>query len=81
MLALAAREGLCLVRSTNETGFKGVRKNRKTKYQAHFGDEYLGSFPTAEEAALVYARYIGAARAAEDQPLGHGSARRRPRRC
>ena len=66
VLALAAREGLCLVRSTNETGFKGVKKNRKTKYQAHFGDEYLGSFPTVEEAALVYARYIGAARAAEE---------------
>jgi hypothetical protein len=58
---LAAREGLCLVRSTNETGFMGVKK-----YQALFGDVYLGSFPTAEEAALCYARYLRPKRAAAE---------------
>ena len=36
----------------------GVKKNGQ-KYQALFGDVYLGSFPTAEEAALCYARYWG----------------------
>ncbi len=65
MRDLAARDGLCLVRSTNETGFMGVKKNGQ-KYQALFGDVYLGSFPTVEEAALCYARYLRPKRAAAE---------------
>ena len=66
--ALAAEERLCLVPSTresNETGFRGVKK-RCQKYQAHSGGIYLGAFPTAEEAALSYARHLGAERAAAE---------------
>ena len=43
----------------------GVKKNGQ-KYQALFGDVYLGSFPTAEEAALCYARYLRPKRAAAE---------------
>ena len=68
VLALAAREGLCLVRSTHEThetGFTGVKKHCQ-KFQAVFGSKYLGAFPTAEEAALTYARSLKAERAAAE---------------
>ena len=68
--AAAAAEGLELVpSSSSETGFKGVYKSR-AKYEASFNDtrkkRFLGMFATPEEAALCYARYIGAERAAAE---------------
>ena len=87
VLALAAQEELCLVRASNETGFKAVFKDRnvfKAKtpgFLSHGGAQHLGPFPTAEEAALAYARHIGSARAAAEatkwasKSLGHGRGR------
>jgi hypothetical protein len=70
--AAAAAEGLELEPSWNsQSGYKGVRtgihKGRYTvelrRYGTHPEKRYLGSFATAEEAALQYARYMGAERA------------------
>jgi hypothetical protein len=66
----AAAEGLELLpSSSNETGFRGVRKNGG-KYQVEIRENgkprYLGSFATPEEAALCYARHIGVDRAATE---------------
>jgi len=62
-LRQAEAEGLTLMRTeSNSTGYKGVRFNsgRPQPYQAHLrrcGENVtLGSFATAEEAALAYAR-------------------------
>ena len=68
--AAAAAEGLELATSSSgETGFKGVVKHHD-KYAARVGEDgkhrYLGSFATPEEAALCYARHIGAERAAAE---------------
>ena len=64
----AEAEGLTLQPSNNNSGYRGVRKNsdgRKPKpFQAmvwRVGKQvYLGSFATAEEAALAYARTLEA---------------------
>ena len=69
--AAAAAEGLELVpSSSNETGFKGVQKHACGKYVASICENgkqhYLGRFATPEEAALCYARYVGAKRAAAE---------------
>jgi hypothetical protein len=68
--AAAAAEGLELVpSSSNETGFRGVKKNGG-KYKAEVRENgkqrYLGIFATPEEAALCYARHIGVDRAATE---------------
>jgi len=68
--ATAAAEGLELVSSTsNVTGFRGVAMNG-SKYEARVREEgrqrYLGVFTTPEEAALRYARHVGAVRAAAE---------------
>ena len=65
VVATAAEEGLCLVRSSNATGFKNVFKHRNS-FKAKDGTLDLGSFRTAEEAALSYSRHIGSARAAAE---------------
>ena len=63
--AAAAAEGLALLRAENATGFKGVNRNtgRGKPFQAslkHGGqNNSLGSFATAEEAALAVARFLG----------------------
>jgi hypothetical protein len=81
--AAAAAEGLELVPSAGgETGFKCVSKHGG-KYQAKVQENgkwrHLGNFATAEEAALCYARHIGAERAAVEaadaQPLTADEAR------
>ena len=62
---LAAAEGLSLVPADNSTGYKGVRRiNGNGKpFQAQISQDgkqhHLGSFATAAEAALAYARRIG----------------------
>ena len=70
--AAAAAEGLELVTSwSSQSGYKGVRtgihKGKYTvelrRYGTHPEKRYLGSFVTAEEAALHYARYMSAERA------------------
>jgi hypothetical protein len=68
--AVAAAEGLELVPSwTCESGFKGVTKTYY-KYKAHTTENgkmrHLGTFATPEEAALCYARHIGAERSAAE---------------
>jgi hypothetical protein len=89
--AAAESEGLALLRSDNVTGFRGVRYSRQARersthtskpFQAAVLEEgkerYLGSFETAEAAALAYARALGpevvaaklaAASAAEPAPM------------
>ena len=63
--AAAAAEGLALVPAENVTGFKGVSRtgNASKPFQAMLRregrDKYLGTFVTAEEAALAYARALG----------------------
>ena len=65
--AAAASEGLALVRAENATGFKGVYhgKNASTPFTATLKRDgrknHLGTFATAEEAALAVARYLGPA--------------------
>ena len=68
--ATAAAEGLELVPSwSNVTGFKAVAKNGG-KYQAKVKKDgkmrHLGIYNTPVEAALCYARHVGAARAAAE---------------
>jgi hypothetical protein len=77
--AAAAAEGLELVpSSSSETGFKSVYKSG-AKYEASFNDtrkkRYLGMFATPEEAALCYARHIGAERAAAEAAEARGEKR------
>jgi len=66
----AEAEGLVLLTSSsNATGYKGVYRDRD-KYKPSISEngkvEYLGTFATAEEAALAYARHVGNKRAAEE---------------
>ena len=63
--AVAAAEGLTLLRAENATGFKGVSRNARavTKpFQAQLTIRgrtiFLGRFETAEEAALAVARFL-----------------------
>ena len=62
--AAAAQEGLSLLRAENQTGFKHVAINDRgsTPFRAQMNirgrTESLGSFATAEEAALVVARFL-----------------------
>ena len=59
-LAAAAREGLDLPRSSNQSGFYGVALNTSDAtgrpYQSWIKQTYLGSFATSQEAALIRAR-------------------------
>ena len=66
VLRVAAREGLTLVRAVNATGFRGVchhEKRSSNPFEARLRRggklESLGSFATAEEAALAVARELG----------------------
>jgi flagella basal body P-ring formation protein FlgA len=96
--AAAAAEGLELVPSSrSETGFKGVVRNSRGRFEVFITENgkqrYISIFATREEAALCYARSIGAERAAAEaaeaakardngqQPLTADEARapRRPR--
>ena len=74
---LAAAEGLVLVLAPgNASGFKGVSRNNgsispKSGYCAQFcqGGKTvrLGSFSSAAEAALAYARHLGAVTALQER--------------
>ena len=66
----AAAEGLELVPGNTATGFKGVQRSGSASYIAvvsvgHQKTRTLGSYATAEEAALAYARHIGKEAAAK----------------
>ena len=80
--AAAAAEGLELVPSSKgETGFKGVTKSHG-KYTAQVWENkdklrYLGIFATPEEAALHYARHIGAEQAALEAAKAARAAKKR----
>eukprot|EP00900_Chrysochromulina_parva_P001898 jgi/Chrpa1/11709/Chrysochromulina_OHIO_Genome00022834-RA len=67
--AAATAEGLELVLSSSRSGFKSVRKERG-KYRVEVWENgkhcHLGTFATPEEAALCYARHVGAERAAAE---------------
>ena len=70
--AAAATEGLALLRADNATGFKGVarddrRSSKPFQAQLKHGGRHknLGTFATAEEAALAVARFLGPAPAPE----------------
>ena len=74
--AAAAAEGLELAPSlSNATGFRGVSYHG-TYYKARLCENglqrCLGRFATPEEAALCYARYAGAERAAAEAPEAMG---------
>ena len=62
--AAAGAEGLSLVRASNPSGFKGVCRNGKASKPFHATlchtgrNNHLGSFATAEEAALAVAREL-----------------------
>ena len=69
-LRLAAAEGLELVRSNNKSGFSNVYSNGRGQRSGTYyvssrsgaggmSTEHLGTFATAAEAALAYARYLG----------------------
>jgi len=70
-LMQARSEGLELIRGPNTTGFKGVSFNSRAvpgrQYQAQpYYDRqqvYIGSYATAEEAALMVARHLATRRA------------------
>ena len=69
--AAAAAEGLELVPSSrSETGFKGVVRNSGGRFEVFLRENgkqrYISAFATPEEAALCYARSIGAERAAAE---------------
>ena len=70
----AKAEGIVLLRSKNETGFRGVSRNRR-KFKAEVSDRgyrhNLGNFAVAEHAALVYARYLAAERLLGASQLAH----------
>jgi hypothetical protein len=65
--AAVEAEGLTLIADDSPTGFLGVgpmlRPTAKKKFRADIGPhddkKYLGTFATAEEAALAYARALG----------------------
>ena len=76
--AAAAAEGLELVPSFScETGFKDVAKEYG-KYVARFMENckryHLGKWTTPEEAALSYARHLGAERAAAEAAAARAAA-------
>ena len=75
--AAAAAEGLELVPSSkNQTGFKGVNLTHGRYYLQIYENgkqsRNFGSFATREEAALCYARHIGAERAAAEAAKERG---------
>jgi len=75
-LRQAETEGLTLLRSDNNSGYKGVglysgRKRKPYKAEVHRGGKevFLGYFTTAEEAALSYARTPEAQTVATQSPV------------
>ena len=83
-LRLAAAEGLALVRSNNRSGFSCVYPHGSSSYNVEVNysksggeRENLGSFATAAEAALAYARYLGPerSRALAERPRARPPAR------
>ena len=68
---LAQAEGLKLIPSINAAGYKGVKRHThslgySSRARENNSDVHLGTFDSAAEAALAYARYLGPARCAEE---------------
>ena len=66
---LAQAEGLTLLRSNNSSGYLGVvyqNKMFKARATRNGDDIIIGSYATAAEAALAYARTIGPVRCAQE---------------
>jgi hypothetical protein len=87
--AQAAAEGLVLQRSAkNATGFMNVKHDERTKSRKPFAAQiysdgqlkHLGSFVTAEEAALAYARALNAVEAQEQVSTEGGTSSKRRRK-
>jgi hypothetical protein len=82
-IALAIAEGLTLVTSAHATGYKGVISDGG-RYKVQFTENgkqmHGGSFGTAEQAALHYARLLGPARSAAEAAaaMTSGHSRKRP---
>ena len=84
-LRQAEAEGLTLLRSESNSGYKGVSfkgfRNRAKPYHAEVRrggkNVHLGSFTTAEEAALVVARASARVQAAAPQPPAASSRKRK----
>ena len=63
IIEIATQEGLTLVRSTtSSSGYQGVSPSGSSAFQARCRGKSLGNFSTPHEAALAYARHIGATR-------------------
>jgi len=79
-LATAKREGLQLALAPgNLSGYKGVYKNGSAStWKLVIEENYLGCFATKEEAALQYARRVGASEAPQVQRKGATSTARAP---
>ena len=81
-IAQAAAEGLRLVPASIETGYKGVclkRGSYKVQITENGKQTHIGTFGTAERAALQYARLlgpVGSAAAAAAAASGHSRKRR-----
>ena len=63
--AACVAEGLTLRTNTTDSGYVGVQAYRR-KFAARHRHDYLGSFDTALEAALVYARRVEVAGVLDD---------------
>ena len=79
----AAAEGLTLERSERNatSGFRGVYRDRR-RFAAKIGhsNTHLGTFDTAEEAALAYARVKAAKAPAEEEESCREASYRLPNR-
>ena len=52
----ARKEGLLLEKSSSSSGYKGVKRNSDSNFIAQYKRRYLGTFETAEEAAVAVAQ-------------------------
>ena len=72
--SLAAAEGLTLVPANNEVGYRGVSPNSSGTFHVRKRMDCkayeLGTFSSAAEAALAYARFLGPAESAKEAAQG-----------
>ena len=77
----AIAEKLTLVPSSTDARYKGVHRARTGRYEVQIIENgkltYIGSFGTAERAALEYARWLGPERSAAAAAAASGHSRKR----